>query len=318
MIDAEYLQVCFLKIIVQQGWQICLDQKKNANQSNTNNFIAQSTDMRNYLLFLFLLSMLNCTAGSVDTVSIYSKAMQKSYKCVVVKPDSYTGDNKKFETVYLLHGHSGNFSNWIKLVPLLKKYADDYQLLIVCPDGKISSWYMDSPVADSMQFETYISKEVPDYIDANYNSIKSRNARAITGLSMGGHGGLYLGFRHADFFGACGSMSGALMIDRITDKRYGIDKILGDTANNMQRYYDYSIMKEMEQYPKDSLAIIMDCGTEDFVIDMNRAAHKKMSTLKIPHDYTERPGKHDWNYWRNAVQYQLLYFRNYFDQKKAG
>ena len=61
-------------------------------------------------------------AGSVDTVTIYSKAMRKSYKCVVIKPDSYKNRNTKFATVYLLHGHSGNFSNWIKLVPQLKIY----------------------------------------------------------------------------------------------------------------------------------------------------------------------------------------------------
>jgi S-formylglutathione hydrolase FrmB len=274
--------------------------------------------MRLYLLFIFSLTSLFSTAGTVDTVSIYSNAMHRSYKCVIIKPDSYSNPDQKFETVYLLHGHSGNYSNWIKLVPQLKKYADDYQLLIVCPDGQYASWYFDSPVTDSMQFETYIAKEVPAYVDAHYHSIQSRNARAITGLSMGGHGGLYLGFRHADSFAACGSMSGALMISLITDKRYGVDKLLGDTTNNQQRYFDYSIMKEMEQYPKDSLAIIMDCGTEDFVLDMNRAAHKKMLQLKIPHDYTERPGKHDWNYWRNAVQYQLLYFRNTFDRKKQA
>jgi len=280
--------------------------------------MAQTFNMRLYILCLLFTVGSQCIAGTVDTVSIYNKAMGKSYKCVVVKPDSYNNKNKKFETVYLLHGHSGNFSNWIKLVPQLKKYADQYQMLIVCPDGKTNSWYLNSPISDSMQFETYIAKEVPAYIDANYKTIQGRNSRAITGLSMGGHGGLFLGFRHADFFGACGSMSGALLIEYITDKRYSIDKILGDTSNNKQRYFDYSIMKEMEQYPKDSLSIIMDCGTEDFVIEMNRAAHKKMQSLKIPHDYTERPGKHDWNYWRNAIQYQLLYFRNYFDSKKAG
>ena len=274
--------------------------------------------MRLFFLCLFFILSSQCMAGSVDTVTIYSKAMRKSYKCVVIKPDSYKNRNTKFATVYLLHGHSGNFSNWIKLVPQLKKYADDYQLLIVCPDGKINSWYFDSPINDSIQFETYIAKEVPAYIDARYNSIKNRNARAITGLSMGGHGGLFLGFRHADFFGACGSMSGALMIEYITDKRYGIDKVLGDTLTNKKRYFDYSIMKEMEQYPKDSVRIIMDCGSEDFVIEMNRAAHKKMQSLNIPHDYTERPGRHDWNYWRNAIQYQLLYFKNYFDLKKVG
>ena len=137
--------------------------------------------MRLYLLCLLFTTASECIAGSVDTVSIYSKAMRKTYKCVVIKPDNYRNTNKKFETVYLLHGHSGNFSNWIKLVPQLKKYADDYQMLIVCPDGKTNGWYFDSPVADSMQFETYISKEVPAYIDANYKTVQGRNARAITG-----------------------------------------------------------------------------------------------------------------------------------------
>ena len=203
-------------------------------------------------------------------------------------------------------------------MPILKKYANDYRLLIVCPEGSIGGWYMDSPIVDSMQFDAYIGKEVPEWIDAHYHTIKNRNARAITGLSMGGHGGLYLGFRHAAMFGACGSMSGALLINFVaTDKRYGIEEILGDTSFR-QRYEDYSIMKEMENYPKDSLAIIMDCGTEDFIVEMSRAVHKKLLKLKIPHDYIERPGRHDWNYWSNALQYQLFFFRNYFNAKKKA
>ena len=269
--------------------------------------------MRQYLFFFFVLTGQYSFAGSVDTVSIYSKAMNRLYKCVVVKPGRYNNGQNKFETVYLLHGHGGNYSSWINRVPQLMKYADDYQLIIVCPEGKNAGWYLNSPIADSMQFETYIANEVPAYIDAHYRSINNRNARAITGLSMGGHGGLFLGFRHADFFAACGSMSGALLIDHITDKRYGIDKLLGDTGNR-QLYYDYSIMKEMERYPRDSLAIIIDCGTEDFIIEMSRAVHKKMLVLKIPHDYIERPGKHEWDYWRNALQYQLLYFRIFFNR----
>jgi S-formylglutathione hydrolase FrmB len=131
---------------------------------------------------------------------------------------------------------------------------------------------------------------------------------------MGGHGGLFLGFRHAGFFGACGSMSGALVIDFITDERYHVNKRLGDTITNRHYYKELSIMHEMENYPKDSIAIIMDCGTGDFIIEMSRMAHQKMLSLKIPHDYIERPGKHDWKYWATAVQYQLLFFRNYFDK----
>jgi S-formylglutathione hydrolase FrmB len=265
------------------------------------------------LCLSFLLAGLFSFAGRVDTVSIYSDAMKKSFSCVVIQPEAAKKKKARFPTVYLLHGYGGSYNNWITRVPRLATLADTYQAVIVCPDGAFSSWYWDSPVDTAMRFETYIAREVPAYIEANYPVIRSREARAITGLSMGGHGGLFLGFRHAAFFGACGSMSGALVIDWIT-RGYDVPKRLGDTVTNRRYYRELSIMKEMERYPKDSLAIIIDCGTEDFIIEMSRAAHQKMLQLKIPHDYTERPGKHDWRYWGRAVEYQLLFFRNYFNR----
>ena len=265
-----------------------------------------------FLLATFLSFFFSGFAAVVDTVSIFSNAMNRSHKCVVIVPGKTRKTAAKFPTVYLLHGFGGNYSNWIRRVPQLTRFADEYRVVIVCPDGEFSSWYFDSPVDSTMRYETYISREVPQYIEANYPVIKDRRARAISGLSMGGHGGLFLGFRHAGFFGACGSMSGALIIENIT-RGYHVERRLGDTANK-QRYQEYSIMKQMEQFPKDSLAIIMDCGTEDFIINMSRTAHQKMLSLKIPHDYIERPGRHDWRYWGNAVQYQLLFFRNFFNK----
>src|SRR5690606_36520365 len=144
----------------------------------------------------------------VDTVTISSKAMQKDLKAVVIKPIGYEKSVTRFPVVYLLHGYSGTFSNWIKRVPSLKQMADDNQVIIVCPDGDTASWYFDSPVNDKMKFEPYIGVEVPAFIDASYNTIPNRKARAITGLSMGGHGGLFIGYRHAKTFGGVGSMSG--------------------------------------------------------------------------------------------------------------
>jgi S-formylglutathione hydrolase FrmB len=275
--------------------------------------------MKGFFTCLLITISISLYAARVDTATIFSNAMHRPYKAVVIVPDAAVNKSKLFPSVYLLHGYSGYFSNWIQRVPQLATYADTYQLIIICPEGGFSSWYFDSPVDSSMRFETYISKEVPAYIDDHYPTFKNRNARAITGLSMGGHGGLFLGFRHADFFGACGSMSGALLIDRITNG-YGVEKILGDTIKNRHYYRELSIMNEMEHYKpsKDSLAIIMDCGIEDFIVEMSRAVHQKMLSLKIPHDYTERPGKHAWEYWANAVQYQLLYFRNYFEKMQKG
>jgi len=255
-------------------------------------------------------------AATVDTVSIYSNAMHKDFKCVVIKPDSYKKKKNSYPVVYLLHGYGGWYSNWIIRVPDLKKYADEYKLMIVCPDGGYSSWYFDSPIDSTMKYETYIGTEVPAYIDANYRTIKDRKARAITGLSMGGHGALFLAFRHAEIFGACGSMSGGVDLNYSRNK-FDIIKRIGDTTSHADNWKNYMVINMIENYPKDSLAITVDCGINDeLYTEANRNFHKKMLQLKIPHDYSERPGRHNWDYWRNSIQYHLLFFRNYFDKMK--
>ncbi|RYY90801.1 MAG: esterase family protein [Chitinophagaceae bacterium] len=271
--------------------------------------------MKKWILALSLLASLTSVAAEVDTVSIFSKAMNRSYRCVVIKPESYKKGKAMYPTVYLLHGLGGKYSDWVTKAPNLKLHADRNNVLVVCPDGAINSWYFDSPIDSSARFETYVSTEIPEYIDAHYRTVRARNARAITGLSMGGHGGLYLGYRQASTFGAAGSMSGALMVEMIKEPMYGVSKRLGDSTNTAL-YRQYSIFGILDTKPKDTLALIIDCGAEDFIVEMSRAAHKRLQELKIPHDYTERPGRHDWQYWNNAVQYQLLFFRNYFDRER--
>ena len=107
------------------------------------------------ILFIFQ----NSFAGTVDTIIIRSNSMQKDIKCVVIKPATYKKKKNTYPVVYLLHGYSGSYNNWIKQEPDLIKYADDYQLLIVCPDGEFSSWYIDSPVDSTMKYETYVGKK---------------------------------------------------------------------------------------------------------------------------------------------------------------
>ncbi len=271
--------------------------------------------MKKIIYFFLLFSSSQSKAAIVDTVSIYSAAMKKTFKCVVIKPSSYKIKKTSFPVVYLLHGYSGNYSNWIKKVPELKKESDDYQLILVCPDGGFSSWYFDSPIDSMMRYETYISKEVVKYIDIHYRTIKNKHARAIAGLSMGGHGALFLSIRHPELFGACGSMSGG--VDLLFNyNRFDIKNRLGDSITNRTNWNEYSVNNLVEKIkPQDSLSIIIDCGTADFMYSINHQLHEKMLALKIPHDYIERPGDHNWDYWNNAVKYQLLFFRNYFDKE---
>ena len=205
--------------------------------------------MKNYksvLLLLIVISFQKFTnAASVDTVNIYSAAMHKSSKCVVILPDSYKDKKASFPVVYLLHGYSGNYSDWIKLVPGIKNYADEFQLIIVCPDGHYNSWYLDSPVDSTIKYETNISSEVPHFIDSAFHTIASRNERAIAGLSMGGQGALSLAWKHADFFGAAGSMSGVQDLSPWKNK-YELTEVLGDTLHN-DNFYNNSVVNMVKK-----------------------------------------------------------------------
>ncbi|MGB5029849.1 MAG: esterase family protein, partial [Chitinophagaceae bacterium] len=58
------------------------------------------------LLFTLLISYC-IKAAAVDTITIYSTAMQKEYKCVVIQPTVLPDKNAPLPVVYLLHGHGG-------------------------------------------------------------------------------------------------------------------------------------------------------------------------------------------------------------------
>ena len=271
------------------------------------------------IMFLnFFLSMFVglSRSATVDTLSIYSDAMDKDIKCVVITPDSYNNRTAELPVIYLLHGYSNNYSTWIKKVPGLAEQVDHYQLIVVCPDGGFDSWYWDSPVDTSYRYETHIINEVIPFIDDHYRTIKAREGRAISGLSMGGQGAFYLAFRHLDLFGACGSQSGGVDI-RPFPKKWGMAKWLGTYADHPEVWEKHTIINMVCLLPPGSLKIAIDCGTDDFFYTVNRKLHEKLAYMNIPHDYTIRPGKHSWDYWRNSVKYQLLFFNDYFHKNTA-
>ena len=268
--------------------------------------------MKNSLiLFIFALLLNHAGAAVVDTAVIYSASMKKEIKCVIIKPDSYKQGQRRFPAVYLLHGYSDHYDTWVKTVPAIKSCADQMQMIIVCPDGGFSSWYFDSPIDPGYRYETHISREVVTYIDTRYRTIPDRGHRAIAGLSMGGHGALFLALKHPDVFGAAGSMSGGVDMKPFPQE-WDIAKRIGDFASHKENWEKMSVAGMVGRFQAASLAIMIDCGTDDFFHEVNLQLHKKLLELKIPHDYVERPGAHNWDYWRNAVEYHRLFIEKYF------
>jgi enterochelin esterase-like enzyme len=57
-----------------------------------------------------------------------------------------------------------------------------------------------------------------------------------------------------------------------------------------------------------------DCEYDLFFYNVNIKLHEQLQYSNIPHDFIIRPGAHNWEYWNNAIKYQLLYFNEYFNK----
>jgi putative tributyrin esterase len=194
---------------------------------------------------------------------------------------------------------------------LLQTMADKYQLIIVTPDGGYDSWYFDSPVNKTSQYETYITQELRQEVENRYKTIATSSGRFISGLSMGGHGALYLSARHPELYLAAGSMSGAVNVAGIDRQNIlpGIEALLGPKQENLIVYKANSIVHMVPQLKQSGVQFIIDCGVDDFLIEDNRELHRRLIYEKVPHDYIERPGAHTWDYWGSALEYHLLFFQ---------
>jgi S-formylglutathione hydrolase FrmB len=266
-----------------------------------------------FCFFLLLAAGASLQAATVDTVQTFSPSMKKNIKAVIIKPGTYNTGNQ-FPVVYLLHGYSDNYASWVVKAGDLQKHADLYNMIIVCPDGGFSSWYLDSPEDPSYKYETYISDELVKWVDKNYKTIAERRGRGITGLSMGGHGALYLAFRHQDVYGAAGSMSGGVDI-RPFPNNWDMAKRLGRFSDKPDNWEKNTVVNLLYLLTPNALALMIDCGSEDFFYKVNVSLHQKLMERNIPHDFISRPGAHNWPYWNIAIRYQLLFMHGFFNKQ---
>lgn len=266
-----------------------------------------------HLLFVLLLQVVavSVQAARVDTVSVKSPSMNKDVKVVYILPDKAISKKPQAcPVIYLLHGYSGNARTWIGLKPELPQIADEKGIIFVCPDGK-NSWYWDSPKNPSYRYETFISSELVNYTDAHYATIPEKRARAITGLSMGGHGAMWNAIRHKDVFGAAGTTSGGVDI-RPFPKNWEMKKQLGELTENEAIWNSHTVINQIDKLANGDLAVIIDCGESDFFLEVNKELHKRLLAYKIDHDFITRPGGHTGEYWNNSIDYQILFFSKFF------
>lgn len=275
--------------------------------------------MKNLFLLLLLFPSILIAQGRVDTISVYSPSMKKTLKAAISFPSGYENEQSRYPVVYLLHGGSGAFSDWHQKVTengIVNQMAEQHKVLIVTPGVGPASYYYDSPLLDTVRYETYLIQELIPFIDKNYRTLAQKESRAITGLSMGGHGAITLAAKHPTLFIAAGSMSGVMNID--TDlwkvgedfrslRKKGQIEMLGPINYQGPLFNPYTAVGLVDQLKNQKVSLIIDCGVDDFLIETNRQMHSLLMEKKVAHEYIERPGAHTWNYWTEALPVQFFF-----------
>jgi len=281
--------------------------------------------------------------GPVTTVTMESPSIGRKTAYNIILPADYeTSGDKRYPVLYLLHGLTGNYTNWAGMGAA--RAAKGLDLIVVMPDGG-NSWYVNWAESEEGQknaWDDFITKDLIGHVDSNYRTIAAREGRAINGLSMGGFGGLTLGLRHPDLFCSIGSHSGALSFARGAGDRLRSGQAPparknqpSDTPND--RIQIEGFRSQAERTPKGKLFakaedadaadpfklvlavpkeklphIYVDCGTEDRLVTASRDFAKLLMENNIPFVYGESPGAHNGQYWSReigtsvAVQYAVL------------
>ncbi|HEY0729201.1 MAG TPA: alpha/beta hydrolase family protein [Pyrinomonadaceae bacterium] len=253
-----------------------------------------------------------CTsvAARVETVRLQSKLVNATLPYnVILPPDYNTARATRYPVLYLLHGLTGHYSDWLTKTNIAD-YAAGYRLIVVMPEGN-DGWYTDSSIVPTDKYESYILQELLPDVQQRYRTIEARYGRAIAGLSMGGYGAIKFGLKSPQTFVFAASMSGAFAITRFDDKdvpelwRPSL-KLFGPPGSETRRANDlFEIIGKLPAGRIQSLPFFyFDCGTEDLslIFPYNRELSALMFEKKIPHEYRELPGDHSWKYWDSQVQ----------------
>ena len=256
---------------------------------------------------------------SVQEGRLASKLMGREMPYRVVLPVKYSANKDvRYPVIYLLHGLTGHYDNWTNLSKLAT-YAAAYDTIVVTPEGE-NGWYTDHSSKAEEKWESYIAGELISEIDKRFRTVPTRDKRAIAGLSMGGYGAIKFGLKYPDKFVAVGSFSGALGAASYTEKQIPgaigrtIDGIFGPTGSDVRKSNDiFDIVRSLTpERLKDLPFIYLDCGTEDFLFQNNRDFAALLVEKKVPHEYRQLPGVHNWAYWDKQVQEFLRLAERHF------
>ncbi len=243
---------------------------------------------------------------------IYSQSMHKYIPVRIALPFCKNAEDSAntWPVVYLLHGYSGDFTTWSRVIQL-QQYANTYHCIIVTPDGGFNSWYINSSLNKKNQYESFITSELLHFVDSAYKTIKTPQGRAIAGFSMGGHGAFTLLCKHLNLYGAAGSMAGILDLTDFKDQ-WELKQALGLYSQQKQNWKKNNFANLLAKLKGQEKVLVLSVGKQDFTYAQHQRLKMELGKAKIPFTYNEVEANHGYEFCKLVIDQQFQAFHTMF------
>lgn len=273
-------------------------------------------------ILVWTVPLLAAAPTTIECGSVPSSILKRSVGyCIDLPSDYAAAAPRRYPTLYFLHGLFGNDHRWEDrggkdIFDQLTAARTIGRFLVVMPDGG-ETFYINSEDGKD-RYEDFFVQEFIPYIDHHYRTIATREARGISGLSMGGYGALHLAMRHADLFGSVSAHS-AVLFPKFpnplpTEGRWRfyariLRQAFGSPLN--EAYWEANSPLTLARHPDKfrGLKIYFDCGDHDrFGFEKGAALLDEiLKQENYPHEYFLRPGGHGWDFFDKYMKYSLLF-----------
>lgn len=266
-------------------------------------------------------NLLAAAPGSIKCDLVPSKILDHTVDYCIDLPADYASSGKRYPVLYFLHGLFGNDHRWIdrggkEIFDRLTTDGTIGQFIVVLPNGG-ETFYINSEDGKD-RYEDFFVQELVPFIDHHYRTIATRDARGISGLSMGGYGALHLAMRHPGLFGSVAATS-AVLIPKLPDplptegrwRFYSriLSHAFGSPLN--QAYWEENNPLTLAKDPSkfQGLKIYFDVGDQDrYGFEKGAAVLDEiLDKENYPHTYALRPGGHGWDFLDQYMQHSLRF-----------
>ena len=242
-------------------------------------------------------------------IEYYSQALHRTTAFEMVIPndlrEGVPEPKEPMKTLFLLHGYTGKAGNWVP-----EELTGKYNFAIVMPSAE-NSFYLNG-LCTGHAFQTMLGEELVDYVRKTFGLAKSAEDTFIAGLSMGGFGALHTGLAYPDRFGKIGALSSALIMHEVAEMKPGG----GNEVANYEYYRECfgepqellnsdknpeTLARKLKKEGTPIPGIYMCIGTEDFLLEPNRAFDRFLTEEGISHIYRESKGQHDMAFWSEHI-----------------